>query len=193
MLVLGDLAQVLQIHLVAHGEDLQRVHDRRILLIIITGRRYHSAQSHVVHALPGAGRIGEAAPHEPQPVVEVGERLRVGDVVAEEDDVAAEDVLAKHARAHTLAADVPDLQLDPFIAPQHQLLLEEVQPHRLLVHAVEPVGGEPRDDRRLAHRTVAQQDQLDRRVLRVHVAPRLTRHDGRVWAVRKEGKMRAQL
>ena len=50
------------------------------------------------------------------PVLEVREGLVVGDVVAEQDRVGAEDVVVEHLRRDGLAADVPHLHRDVDVA-----------------------------------------------------------------------------
>ena len=46
------------------------------------------------------------------PVLEIGEALEVGDVVAEEHRVGPADVVGHHLAADGLTANVPDLQGD---------------------------------------------------------------------------------
>ena len=64
---------------------------------------------------------------------------------------------------------LPHLELHALIAAQGQPLLEEVHANRLLIHALEAIIDEPRNDRRFAHGAVAEQ---------AHLALGVSRHAG---------------
>jgi len=108
----------------------------------------------------GARLRRRRAPREREPVLGVGKGLRVGHVVAQEDNVGAPHVLRQHLAADGLPANVPHLQRHGRVAHLERLF-KEVDAHRLAVHALEAVLAEARADGGLARGAVAHEDELE--------------------------------